>query len=649
MSSSLQEVLSRAVKIASLPLTILQNSDTDTLQRQTLLTGMGIAALGLGSAVTRLGGVSSGGALSATSSNSSLVTMKADGATTPKSHTITSITSIASQASATSASFADVGKTPVSVDGKMQLVVDDKTYDITLNDNTLTGLQDAINKLNVGVEASIITASPTSNYLSLTATDTGQLKSLKILDDPAAAGKQTFKTTNLGSNGTAATGATAVFATPDSTPVSLSSTNSMALTVGSQTFALTLTDNSLNGLADAINSLQGAGVTATVVGSGSDYRLSMTASTPGLLTDLKLTDDPGVTDLSMLESQDLGSAPVTASAATDSYADSTAAHVSASGTMTLNVGSQSYTISLDNSTNNLTGLMNAINGAHAGVTATLGASNTLSLSADSGGALSKLELVDTPEGTSQQLLTNVNLGTNAVFKLDGIDVEHKTNTVSDVVSGMSFTILGTTTGTEKVALKLANDPRQLSSAIANFVAAYNSMQSQLGQQIGPSAGLLTGHGIVRDLQENVRNLASFTSTTSGSIKNLSDMGLTFDQTGVLSLDSKIFDALTTSGIQDSMSFFGSVAGFGSLANKFTTLTDPISGTIKLEQDGLTAQDKHLQSQISTVEDRINTMQADMLSRLQSADVLIAGLETQRQILTASIQAINLSTYGFSKQ
>lgn len=648
MSSSLQQVLTRAVNIASLPLTQLQNSDTDTLQRKTLLASLGNAALSLGNAVTRLGGVSAGGAILASSSDETKVTVLNNGATSARSHTISNITSLAAPASATSAAFADVNLSPVSVNGKMRLVVDDTPYDFTLGTNTLAGLEETINKLGAGVSASIITAGVGANYLSLTSTATGELRSLQILDDPAAANKQIFATTNLGSSGTAASGTTSRFATPDSTPVSASPTNGMQLVVGSNTFPITLSANSLNGLADAINGINGAGVTASVIGSAGEYSVSLTATNPGAVSDFQLTDDPGGTDTPLIATPNLGSAPVRASAATASYADSTLAHVSATGRMILNVGSQSYAITLTNTTNNLTGLVAAINDAGTGVTASLGPSNKLTLSANVAGVLSKLELVDTPTGTSQQILTNVQLGTNAKFKLDGVDVEHKSNTVSDVISGMTFNIRGTTTGTQKVTLALSSDPSQISSAISGFVDAYNAMQTQLAQQIGETAGLLSGHGIVRDLQESARELASFT-TGDGSIRNLSDMGLTFDQSGVLSLDSRVFNGLSDSQLKDAMSFFGASTGFGSLASKFTMLTDPISGTIKIEQDGLTDLDKHLQSQISTLQERINTMQADMLSRLQTADTLIATLETQHQILTANIQAINLSTYGYSKQ
>ena len=88
---------------------------------------------------------------------------------------------------------------------------------------------------------------------------------------------------------------------------------------------------------------------------------------------------------------------------------------------------------------------------------------------------------------------------------------------------------------------------------------------------------------------------------------------------------------------------------GALAEKFTALTDPISGSIKIEQDGLTQTDKSLQAQITTLQDRINVMQTALQSRLQLADTLLAGLESQKNMLTASVDSLNYVLYGKQNQ
>jgi flagellar hook-associated protein 2 len=647
MSNSLQQILSRAVSIAQIPLTQLQNKDTDVLQEKTLLSGLSSAASSLGDAVAKLGTLASGGALSASSSDSTKVTAQNTGAATAVSYTLSNIT-LASAASGTSAVFTDSNAVPVSLDGKMVVEIDGRQHSITLATNSLVGLRDAINNLGAGVTATILTAGATANYLSVSSNTTGQLSSLKILDDPALAGAQTFTTTNLGSSATAATASTASL--PDVDTTAVSANGSMRLVVGSQNYDFALGSNTLTGLRDAINGL-GAGVTASIISNaaGDQNYISVTADSTGKQTSFDLIDDPGGAATGMFQTTDLGVDPTTASASTGTYADATTALVSASGSMTLSVGETDY--NLDLASNTLTGLRDAINAAGAGVTASLvtnGSVQSLSLTANTPGALSKLQLVDNPAGSTQNLLTSVDLGSDAAFKLNGIDVTHKTNLINDVVPGLTFNLVAPTTGTGTVTLSLATDRSQISSAISAFVTAYNAMTAQTAQQVGSNAGLLTGDYAVRELQQATRALASYSGT--GMIQSLSDMGLTFDNAGKLSFDTAAFGGLSDTQIQGTIAFFGSsTSGFASLASKFTAITDPVTGTIKLEQNGLDQTDKNLQSSIATIQDRITAMQINLMSRLQVADTLIAGLESQKNLLTASIAALNYSLYGYQSQ
>lgn len=639
-SDNLQAILTRAVNIAKLPLTQLQNNDSDVLTKKSLLAGLGDAATALGSSVANLGKVASGGSLSASSSDSSTVSVQKTGSTTAKVYTISDLTSLATAASATSAGFADVNKTKVSQNGEMQLVLQStsdtspKTYSFTLKDNSLTGLRDTINGLNAGVTASIFTTG-SLNYLSISSDSMGEMSTFELKDAPGR-----FATVELGSNARAASAVTTTsYADPASTPVS--TTGSMNLVVGSDNYALTLQENSLNGLVDAINT-SGADVTASIVSDSSGNHLSITANSTGELTALQLQDDPSGAATDVFDSPDLGADGAVAKATTASFTDATTAKVSASGTMKLTVDSQSYDLTLTD--NSLTGLRDAINGLGAGVTAAIvtnGSSNYVTVTSNSTGALSKLSLA---EGSSSEtaMLQNKNMGSDASFKLDGIAIKHKSNLINDVVSGLTFTLKDTSNTSIKVTV--AADSSQLSSAISSFVSSYNSMSNLVLAQVGSNAGLLTGDGIVRDIQYDMRLLSSYAS--DGVMKSLSDTGVKFDETGKLTFDTDQFNSLSASQIQGAIAFFGSsTTGFGALAKKFDLLTDPITGAVKLEQDGLSQTDKNLQTQISTLEERINTFQSDMLNRLQAADAVLAGLESQQAVLTATIQAMNYTTYG----
>jgi flagellar hook-associated protein 2 len=203
-SSDFQSILSRSTSIAELPVQALQNTVTTITQEETDLSSLGTAASAVGTALQTLGNLSTGQALSATSSDDSVVTATATGASAGTSYNITNVTSIASAASETSTTgYSDASSTAVSSTGSMQLAVGSNTYKITLasGQNNLNGLVSAINNLGAGVTASVLTTGGTSgDYLSVTANSTGAT-TLTLIDDPTGTTPTDVLTdSNQGSN-----------------------------------------------------------------------------------------------------------------------------------------------------------------------------------------------------------------------------------------------------------------------------------------------------------------------------------------------------------------------------------------------------------------------------------------------------------------
>jgi flagellar hook-associated protein 2 len=331
------------------------------------------------------------------------------------------------------------------------------------------------------------------------------------------------------------------------------------------------------------------------------------------------------------------------------YATSDSTTVSASGSVQLMVGSKTYDITLDSSDNNLVGLRDAINNLNAGVTASVlttgtGANpNYLSLSANTSGATT-LRLVEDPTGTATDLLTTSNQGSDTVFKLNGVTVEKTTNVINDVVPGVSFTLLDTTDTDESLSITLSSDSNSLSSALEDLVTAYNTAAEQVNAQIGEDAGLLSGNAIVREVQTSLRSLLGYSGT--GTIQSLAELGIEMSKDGTMSFNSDTFDALTSTQIEDAFTFLGSTtSGLGALASKFTSISDPVTGMIKLEQDQLDKTDSRLTDRISEISDRITNMQTALASKLEVADQLLASLESQQSILNSSIDSLNYAIYG----
>jgi flagellar hook-associated protein 2 len=330
-----------------------------------------------------------------------------------------------------------------------------------------------------------------------------------------------------------------------------------------------------------------------------------------------------------------------------SYANSTSTPVSATGSMRLTVGAANFDLSLSSGENNLVGLRNMINGLNAGVTATIltvdGNTNVLSVTANQAGAKA-LQLKDDPSGANTDLLTTANQGSNLNFKLNGVAVSRTTNQVNDLIPGVSFTIWSTTASNESLSIGLSSDRSKLSTAISNFVDAYNAAQSKVSAQVGQTAGLLSGDYLVRETQDILRKISSF-GLGEGTVKNWSDLGVEFASSGAISFDTTKFNTLSDTEVRDSFAFFADTTGLGQYSKSTSAFSDEVTGLAALQVAQYDRTDSRLAEQIVVLEERVNLMRQNYLAKLQAADALLGSFESQQKVITASVDSLNLVLYG----
>ncbi len=390
---------------------------------------------------------------------------------------------------------------------------------------------------------------------------------------------------------------------------------------------------------------------ATSVGDlgaiGQNRALSASSSNTSRVTvTLNGATDPGTYTIT-----DITSVAATASETSASgYATQDATEVSADGTLELAFGGETYEIDLTGEyANTLEGLRDAINSLGAGVSASILNTGTgenpyyLSITAANTGATT-LELRETPGEPASNILTSDNQGANAEFTLNGLPVVQSSNTINDVVPGLSFTINQTTEPGESVILSLASSRTELGNALSGLVSAYNTVRTQVAGQIGESAGLLSGDYIIREVQNSLRGIASFRG--EGTVASLMDLGIEFTDQGEMTFDSTQFYALPESTFNAALDFMDSSNdGFGSLAGSLTQISDPVTGLIRTQQDQYDVADARLTDQITTLSERIDYMQQSTSLKLQQADVLLAQLESQQVMIEASLQSLELVLYG----
>jgi flagellar hook-associated protein 2 len=323
------------------------------------------------------------------------------------------------------------------------------------------------------------------------------------------------------------------------------------------------------------------------------------------------------------------------------------------GALQLTVGTQSYNFSLSTANNNLAGLVSQINGLNAGVTAsvlTTSGGNYLSLQANSTGAttLTLSDMSALSAGTSApgtNIITSANQGTNAVFHLNGIKVSQASNTVNNIVSGLTFNIVAPTSSA--VTLTLASDPTQLTNDLQTFVANYNSLVTAVEAQVGGSNGALIGDSTINQLQQAMQHLTAYFSSTTGSAQSLSDLGVTFNGTdGAATFDPTVIGGMSSSELTDALNYVGSTTtGLGAFSGTFDQFSDPVTGLIQTEIASDKKSDANFQTQIDTTTDNINTMQQNLSTQIEQADTLESEYESQQSELTASLQGLDLVLYG----
>jgi flagellar hook-associated protein 2 len=333
-----------------------------------------------------------------------------------------------------------------------------------------------------------------------------------------------------------------------------------------------------------------------------------------------------------------GAQTITLSDAGSKVTDPTSSSISSSGSFTLTVNGKNTTITP--ASNTLDDLTQAINSANAGVSAVIvnvGSSSSpdyrLSLqSTELGGDTIQLT------GGSQPLLETLSTGSDATYQVDGQPAPpaapiSSTSSTITIAPGLTARLLqvGQTT------ITVAPDPSAAENALSAFATAYNQTLSDLGANHGTSGGALTGQPIVFQLQQSLEDILQY-SGGGGSVKSLTDLGLTFSQSGQLTFNSSTFASIEASDPTDVANFLGSSSGtgtgfLGAATNALNGLTDPATGLFTTTNKSYQSQITKDNSEISDTATRITNMQNTLVEQMSQADAAIATLEAQASELT----------------
>ncbi len=281
---------------------------------------------------------------------------------------------------------------------------------------------------------------------------------------------------------------------------------SITLQVGSgtaQTITLDSSDDTLAGLASAINS-SGVGITANVLTDATGSRLSLVSGTSGaggniVVSNNSLTDADASNTLSATVTAGSGSQ---ASTALLSAVASSSETLGSSGSLQVTVGGNSQqtismsTVSTAEGGTTLADLQQYIysNSSALGFTAAIvnnsDGTASLQLTSNTAGSTGTLAVSSSLVAPSTALAyTPAVTGANANLTVDGVNLTSASNTVTNLIPGVTFQLLApsaTESGgsLEQVQVVIGNDNTDVESTVNQFVTDYNSLVSAINTQEG---------------------------------------------------------------------------------------------------------------------------------------------------------------------
>ncbi len=356
---------------------------------------------------------------------------------------------------------------------------------------------------------------------------------------------------------------------------------------------------------------------------------------------------------------------------TGSQADSKTAIASADSSITIQQGGGKDAVKIDISAANssLSGIRDAINKADAGVSASIinvgngqyrlsitandtGSDNAMTISVSGDSALQSFMGYDASgNGGMEESVT----AQNAKLKVNNVDIENSSNTISDALEDITLNLNDTTTGNQ--TLTIAKDTSKSENAINAWVTAYNALQDTFSSltkytkvDTGTDAqdtsnGALLGDSTLRTIQTQLKSMLS-SSTGSSAYKTLAQIGVTSDpSTGKLTVDStKLESALKTNSADIKDMFVGDGKTTGITTTMGSNLTSWLSttGIIQAATDGVSKTLNNLTTQYNDASDRIDTLMARYKAQFTQLDVMMSSLNSTSSYLTQQFESTSSS-------
>jgi flagellar hook-associated protein 2 len=327
------------------------------------------------------------------------------------------------------------------------------------------------------------------------------------------------------------------------------------------------------------------------------------------------------------------------------------------GTLTLAVGGQSTSITIDSSDDTLSGIASAINNAtnNPGVTASVittsagarlvltgtatGADNSITVTQSGGdGGLEQLAYDPSNDVTN---LTQTQAAQDANFTINGYAATSASNQVSDAISGVTLNLTGVSAANTPTTVSIAPDTSTASTSIGTFVTAVNGVISAIQSLTSydastQTAGPLNGNATLESFQNQLEDiLDTVQSGNAGGINSLAQLGISADaNTGQLDTDSTTLGNALSGSLSSVENLLGGTNGIATQLNTLINQYTGPGGLLSSINSGLQTSLSQVAQQQTALQAELATYSATLTSEYNAMDTAVAALKETQTYLTA---------------
>jgi len=248
-------------------------------------------------------------------------------------------------------------------------------------------------------------------------------------------------------------------------------------------------------------------------------------------------------------------------------------------------------------------------------------------------------------GTTSKAMSLNQTAANATATINGLAVTSPSNTLANIVDGLTLTLSQVTTSA--VNVDVVTDKASLKKTLTDFAAAYSAVVKLIGTDttydaVAKKGGILQGDSAAIGLQRQLRTLAGSVSGASATFPHLSDTGLQIQADGSMTvnatkLDSALANLTELKKVFSNSDFtVPSNDGFGKSFRTMTSAMLGIDGSLTTRTDGLGKQLARNQTDQDNLNVRLTGIEARMRAQYTALDTQMATLNSNSSYITQQL-------------